>query len=416
MAGPHLGWEARVELVPSPTNPFARLLRVQQTSEPDAIAETLTAALAAIGGHDVVFYLADYEHTVLLPHPDVLPHGVAPGPASIEGTMAGRAFTTGSCQAAEREDGWHVWVPVRERANELGVLAMTLPDWTEQLDQFCLELGYAAAYLLMASANYTDLPHMVRRSRRMDLGAEMQWGLLPPLSFQINGTTLSGLVEPAYEVGGDAFDYAYNAGMLNVALFDAVGHGLHSASLAGLVVGAYRHGRRLGMDLPQLARAIDAAARAFPMHPAFATTVMARLHVASGRLVWMSCGHPQPIIVRHSACLPEQEGIVHGLPPGLGAHGPVVGSEVQLELEPGDGLLFYSDGVTEARDPTGALFGEDRLRDVLAREHRANSHPQEVVRRLVQATLTHTSDQLADDATMLYVRWGGNAAAAAVPR
>jgi serine phosphatase RsbU (regulator of sigma subunit) len=337
----------------------------------------------------------------------MLPHGERPDPAGLDGTMAGRAFTTGECQVAQREEGWHVWIPVRERGTGLGVLAVTLSQWNRRLGRFCVELGYAAAYLLMAAAHYTDRPHVLRRSQRMDLAAEMQWGLLPPLGFEVNGTTLCGLVEPAYEVGGDAFDYAYNAGVLDIALFDAVGHGLQSASLAGLVVGAYRHGRRLGQGLPQLAGAIDAAARTFPMDPAFATVVLARLHVDSGRLSWMSCGHPEPIIVRRNACLPGSDGVVHGLPPGLGAHGPVVGSIVEVDLEPGDGLLFYSDGVTEARDLDGAAFGEERLCDLLSREHQANAHPQEVVRRLIRTTLTHTGNKLSDDATMLYLRWNG---------
>ena len=48
----------------------------------------------------------------------------------------------------------------------------------------------------------------------MTLAAEMQWSLLPPLSFAAGGVTIAGLLEPAYEVGGDCFDYAYNAGRL----------------------------------------------------------------------------------------------------------------------------------------------------------------------------------------------------------
>ena len=60
----------------------------------------------------------------------------------------------------------------------------------------------------------------------MDLAAEMQWSLLPPLSFAAAGMTIAGLLEPAYEVGGDCFDYAFNAGLLDFAVLDSVGHGL----------------------------------------------------------------------------------------------------------------------------------------------------------------------------------------------
>jgi serine phosphatase RsbU (regulator of sigma subunit) len=385
--------------------PIGRLLVAQQTADPDAIVGTLRLATQPLGATDLVLYLIDYEHTTLMPHPDVLPHGERPEVASVDGTMAGRAFQTGTVLAAERPEGeWQVWVPVQERANKLGVLAMSVPDFDEQVEYFCIELGYAAAYLLMASAHYTDLPHLLRRRKDMDLAAEMQWSLLPPLSYAGAGATLAGLLEPAYEVGGDCFDYAANDGILDVAIFDAMGHGLTSAILASLLVGAYRHSRRAGLSLPGVATAVDSAARAFPGPVTFATALLARLNLASGRLSWLTCGHPQPIVVRRGATLAALD-IQPGVPIGLGALGPVVGTLVEVELEPGDGVLLYTDGVTEARDPDGEAFGEHRLRDLLAREHLAGGPPQEVIRRLVRSAVSHSQIRLRDDATMLYIRW-----------
>ena len=195
--------------------PVTRLLLAHQNAEPDAFVETLATAVAGIGGRDVVLFLVDYAHVVLTPHPDVLPHGSEPEAASLDGSMAGRAFTSGTALAAEREDGWHVWVPISEQSNRLGVLAMTLPRWDAETEFLCTELGLAAAPLLLASAQYTDLPHLLRRRKDMDLAAEMQWSLLPPLSFAAAGVTIAGLLEPAYQVGGDCFDYAFNAGRLD---------------------------------------------------------------------------------------------------------------------------------------------------------------------------------------------------------
>jgi serine phosphatase RsbU (regulator of sigma subunit) len=386
---------------------LARLLRAQQDAEPDALAETLTAAVAAIGGHDVVVYLIDYEHAMLVPHPDVLPHGDHPEVATVEGSMAGRAFTSASCQSVERDDGWHVWVPMRERANYLGVVAITLPDWDDDLEQFCLDLGLAAGNLIMASARYTDLSHVLRRRKRMGLAAEMQWSLLPPLSFDIKATALSGLVEPAYEVGGDAFDYAYNRGVLDVALFDTMGHGVGSATLAALAVGAYRQSRRRGKGLADIAHDVDEALRAYPARPVFATALFARLDTRSGSLVWITCGHPQPLFARDGTCLPDDPDVVPGVPAGLGDLAELVGSHNEVALQPGDGVLFFSDGVIEARDAQHEPFGDERLRDQLAREHRADLPAPETVRRLVKASMEHAAHHLHDDATMLYLRWSG---------
>jgi serine phosphatase RsbU (regulator of sigma subunit) len=386
--------------------PIGRLLRASQSADPDNIVATLSLAVAGLGGTDVVLYLVDYAHAMLMPHPDVLPHGEQPRAAAVDGSMAGRAFVSGRPLAAERGDGWHVWVPVTERVNQLGVLSMTLPAWNDDIEAYCTELGYAAAHLVVTSSNYTDLPHLLRRRQDMGLAAEMQWTLLPPVSFATGTTTIAGLLEPAYEVGGDCFDYALNAGVLDLVVFDAVGHSLASAVLGSLLMGAYRHGRRNAKDLPALAIGIDEAVRAAPGQAPFATALLARLDVPSGRLSWMSCGHPQPIIIRRGSTLAEVE-FVPALPLGLGSLASVVGDRVTVDLEPGDGVLLYTDGVVEARSSDGETFGEDRLRDLLGREHLAGGPPQEVVRRLVRSALEHTGTPLRDDATVLYLRWGG---------
>lgn len=385
---------------------MTRLLLAHQTAQPDALVESLAAAVVGIGGQDVALFLIDYAHVALTPHLAVLRTRGEPEVASLDGSMAGRAFTSSTVVAAEHDDGWHVWVPVTEQSNRLGVLAVTLPRWDEELQFLVTELGLAAAPLLLASAQYTDLPHLLRRRQDMDLAAEMQWSLLPPLSFAAAGMTIAGLLEPAYEVGGDCFDYAFNAGILDLVVMDTVGHGLSSAVLASLLVGAYRHGRRAGDDLGELAARIDAAARAFPEQPAFATAILGRLDTSRGTFDWMSCGHPPPIVIRDGAISSEPGGRP-GVPLGIGALGPVVGDMTQVQFQPGDGVLLYTDGVTECRMPDGTLFGEERLRDLFAREHAAGASPHEVVRRLTRTAIEHSRSDLRDDATMVYLRWEG---------
>jgi serine phosphatase RsbU (regulator of sigma subunit) len=395
-----------VTAIDATDRPIGRLLRVSQSADPDALAETLSLAIAGIGGTDLVLYLVDYEHVALMPHPDRLPHGEQPAVATVDGSMAGRVFVTGEPAAVERGGGWQVWVPVTERVNQLGVLSMSLPAWNDEVAAYCTELGTAAAHLVIASAHYTDLPHLLRRRKDMDLAAEMQWSLLPPLAFSSGAMTLAGLLEPAYEVGGDSFDYALNDRVLDLAVFDAVGHGLHSAVLASLLMGAYRHGRRNGQDLRQLVGSIDDAVRRVADPATFATALLARFDVPTGQLSWLSCGHPHPIIVRRGSTLPAVE-VSAALPLGLGYLAPVEAEIVTVDLEPGDGVLLYTDGVVEARSAQGEAFGEAQLRDLLGREHLAGGPPQQTVRRLVRSSLKHAGDRLRDDASMLYLRWDG---------
>ena len=110
----------------------------------------------------------------------------------------------------------------------------------------------------MTKGAYTDSIERVRRVEEMDIAAEMRWALLPPLTMRTSRVSIAGMLEPAYEVAGDTFDYAVNADRAYVAVFDAVGHGLLAARLANLCVGAYRNRRRSGATLEQSAGDLDA--------------------------------------------------------------------------------------------------------------------------------------------------------------
>ena len=77
-------------------------------------------------------------------------------------------------------------------------------------------------------------------------------------------------------------------------------------------------------------------------------------------------------------------------------------------LQPGDWLALYTDGITEARDASGAWFGEERLVDFLTREIAAGQPPPETVRRLTQAVLDHQNGVLQDDASILLACWSGD--------
>jgi serine phosphatase RsbU (regulator of sigma subunit) len=388
--------------------PVGRLLRLAQFADPQQVVETLSMTVAELGGSDVVLFMVDYDHSRLKPHPDVLPHGERAEVASLDGTMAGRAYVSGKPLGVQREDGWHVWVPVVERAQKLGVLAMTLPRWDEAMEAYCVELGIAAAHLVSTASGYTDRLHLLRRRKDMSLAAEMQWGILPPLTFSIEGTTVAGLLEPAYDVGGDCFDYSLNGDVLNFVVFDAMGHGLRSAVLGSLAVSSYRNTRREhpAADVQVLLRAVDAVIADYARGEAFVTALFGQLDITLGRLQWVTAGHPVPLHVRHASTLPPVE-VRPASPLGLNAWLGVDDDfeVIETSLEPGDALLVYTDGVIEARDANGEEFGEGRLRDLLEQESSSGREPGELLRHLVHSVLDHHGSRLRDDASTLYLRW-----------
>ncbi len=385
---------------------LARLLRDAQTSSPEDVVATLLNGAGTVGGRDLVLYLIDYDQQLLQPTPESLPGGEPVLAASVLGTMAGRCFATQTLLDAATPGGLQLWVPVTERAERLGVLTLTVDALDDESREFVEELGMLAALLVMAATPYTDRYHLQRRRRELDLAAEMQWSLLPPLAFRHGGTTVAGLLEPAYEVGGDCFDYALNDDVLSLAVFDAMGHGLPSSVISSLAVGAYRHARRTRVPLVELFPTMDQAVAGL-MGDTFVTALAAELDVRTGLLRWTSAGHPAPVVVRNGTTLndlPQTPGLPLGL--GLGAHGE--GEAVaELSLEPGDRVLLYTDGVVEARSPEGEEFGVERLADLFVRESASGLLASEVLRRMVKAGLDFQGGRLRDDATLLLLEWGG---------
>ena len=357
----------------------------------------LAAACAPVPAWDPVIYLADFAHQVLFP----LAAGVAE--EEVATTMAGRAFAAGQPVSSQRDGSVRVWVPVVEQTTRTGVLAVTVPDASEAVLAQAELLGVFAGLAVAAAARVSDIPHLRRRGRVMSLPAGMQWDLLPPLSARTARALIAGVLEPAYDIAGDAFDYAVNGPDLHFAIIDGMGHGIGSTLLTGLAVGAYRHARRDGAPVADIHAAIDAALAGYYDDLSFATGIVGRLAAGSGRLEWSCAGHPRPLLLRGRNVVAELS-CDPTLPFGLGDGAPEPGIE---QLEPDDVVLLYTDGVVEARTPDGELFGLDRLADLLEREAASGRSAEEVLRRLVLAVLEHQAGGLRDDATLLLVQWTG---------
>ena len=389
---------------------YASALAVLRRGVDADLHRVLLAALESVGGRDPVVYLVDFAHRELLPLP-VSVSGPVPLEEEVTGTLAGRAFITGRAVTSARDDHIRVWVPLLEGTERTGVMAVSVDATTpESLLELEL-LGVFAGMAVSAIAGVSDLPHLRRRGRSMSLAATMQWELMPPLSAGTGRASVAGVLEPAYDVAGDGFDYAINGDELHFALLDGMGHGVASSMLAGLAVGAYRHARREQAPVAQMHLEIEDAVAEQYSGEAFATGIIARLSTVTGVLEWSCAGHPPPLLLRDRkvvmelACEPS-------LPFGLGDRNPTV---AQHTLQPNDTLLMYTDGVVEARTPTGEEFGLERLRDLIEREAASGERAEELLRRVVRAVVDHRVGPLRDDATLLLVQWLGTNNVTVIP-
>ena len=382
-------------------DPLRSLLHASHLLAPDDLASTVAAHARSMGARETVLYLADYEQATLVPLPGA---GVPERQElAIEATMAGRAFRRVEVVTSAAPGGWHRrWLPLLDGVERLGVVELVLPAEPDTDRQEDLRaLISLVAELIVVHGAYGDVFTRARRRKTFSLAAEIQWGLLPPLTFGTERVVITGGLEPAYDIGGDTFDYAVNGDTADLLILDSVGHGLPAAVLAGVAAGAYRHARRTMADLPEIAQQVNDAITGQFGASRFATAVLARLDLDTGRLRWINAGHPAPLILRGSA-------LVH--PPPCPPHRPLGLQETRPDscatrLEPGDRLLLYTDGITEARSPDGEFFGEQRLADFIAAAVAAGDPAPEMVRRLLRRLLAHQADQLQDDATIVVLEW-----------
>jgi serine phosphatase RsbU (regulator of sigma subunit) len=365
--------------------------------------EILAKAAAGFGATDVVVYLVDFGQTLLEPLPDRATHAEIPVTEGMA-TMAGRAFTEQQVVTAERDSGVRVWAPIVEASDHTGVVAFTVPAVDQELLDAAAELGVLAGYLIAAHARYTDLYNLYRRRRSMSLAASMQWDLLPPLVLKGGGVSIAGLVEPAYDVGGDCFDYAVNGPVCDFAIIDAMGHGLGSAMISSLAMGCYRHDRREGQSLVAMHDNLGATIASRYRDDSFATGVLARIELDTGTLTWTNAGHPRPLLIRNHQVVGELVG--ESTPPwGIFPRKPTMATQ---GLEPGDCVMLYTDGVIEARTSSGEFLGVERLIDLTNRRASELLRPESILRQLVADVLDHqATGDLADDATIVMVRWEG---------
>ncbi|MFC9759647.1 PP2C family protein-serine/threonine phosphatase [Streptomyces sp. NPDC056921] len=368
---------------------------------------------AAAGLHDILIYLCDVQQDVLRlfagSGPDTAGR-VETGPPElrVDSTLAGRGFQHGEVllvpRTGQERPGEHQWwVPLLDGTERLGMMRVTAAsdDARTRRDIECL--ASLIALIIVTKSVHSNSHAGLVRTRPMNVAAEMQWHLMPPRAYADDHVVIGAAMEPAYEVAGDAYDYATTDGLVHLAIFDAMGHDTAAGLTANLAVAACRNHRRRGAGLVETGEGIERTLLDQFDH-SYVTAVLATLDTHTGLLTWISHGHHPPVVIRGGrwttllSCSPA-----HPLGTDLGLSATLC----QERLQPGDRVILYTDGIIEARDPAGREFGLDGFLGFLLRHHADNLPVPETLRRLVRSILDRHHGTLSDDATVLLLEWHG---------
>jgi len=232
------------------------------------------------------------------------------------------------------------------------------------------------------------------------IAREVQSRLFPQTHPPMATIEYTGLCDQARKVGGDYFDFLdLGAGRIGLVLADISGKGIYAALLmANLQANLRSQYARAQDDLPGLMRSVNRLFHQSTSAGLYATMFFADYSDATRRLRYVNCGHNPPLIVR-----PDGKHLrLESTATVIGLIEPWDCEVGEAELRPGDLLVIYSDGATEAESDAGEFFGEERL--VQATRAHAHLPVVEAARAMAQAVHAFSESTQEDDLTLLVAR------------
>jgi serine phosphatase RsbU (regulator of sigma subunit)/CHASE3 domain sensor protein len=289
------------------------------------------------------------------------------------------------------------------RAIERGDFNQTLDVRSgDEIEELAVRFGEMQAGL-------KRLQQLVAQDRELEIAANIQQNLLQRSLPPTPGARIVPIQRQANLVGGDWYDVDASAGSVSVVVGDASGKGIGAALIATVTLSVLRAERRLGATPKRMIEQANEALREATDSDSFTTCVYATVDLSSGEVRWLNMGHPSPFLLQGASRGdggsrgyyvegPRNRALGWFDDPGL--------SEAVARLEPGDRLVFYTDGFLEAKSTEGEIFGERRLGHELLRGAPLGSEEmgEEVVRRVER----WAAGKLDDDLTMLILEFVGS--------
>jgi AcrR family transcriptional regulator len=370
-------------------------IQVLDSVPPHLVAEQLVAEGQRTAGVPVALYLIDIDGSRL-----VRVAGSREFPAHFDQVLAlgseipPDGIAVLETRLAEQFPGSAPY-PMMVRGRAIGVLVAV-----RQPGASLRELARQGAAAITLTSAYTDVFEGGRRTRQPSPAAELQLGLLPPRIMNVTGAELAGSLVPAYESGGDWFDFADNHDGAWLAIADPKGSGAVTTALGALALSALRSARRSDATLEQAALCMDQIVRDVGGPEFTINALIARWSAPTSRLAWIDCDGPPLLIASADGATEQLESQTQG-PLGAPEHAAERQSH-ERRLHPGQRLILCSDGasITPARNDSTAPATDIRQAIVATRHASAAA----TVRHILDVIATASPDGPEDDAAVITLR------------
>jgi sigma-B regulation protein RsbU (phosphoserine phosphatase) len=259
-----------------------------------------------------------------------------------------------------------------------------------------------AASAIESARLYREAAEKGRLDHELRLAAEIQRALLPVADQSGQHFDVAAASIPCRSIGGDFYDYFdLPDSCFGFAVGDVAGKGPPAALLTALIQGVFSAQVATAASPAQLMSSVNASLIRRSIQNRFATIVYGAL-APDGRLVYSNAGHNPPVLLRKNRVERlEIGGLILGLFPQAAY------DEETLQLEPGDTLVIFSDGVTEAMNAASEEFGEARLLECLREHH--DREPAELLRQILLAVRQFAASAVQnDDVTALVLKYRRN--------
>ena len=365
---------------------------------PGALRNNKIAAMATVGFE----HIAEGRDPMLRSGKGIVGHVIRTGEMVLAPDVSGDPrYIEGRIQTRSE-----IAVPIVSNGEVIGALNLE----SDQYDAFSAAdvelveaLAVAAAICIEKARLYQQVVEKRLMERQLEIAREVQAGLLPAGAPALDGYDIAGLNLPAWDIGGDYFDYfPLEDGRLGLVIADVSGKGVPAALLMATFRAALHSEVRKGQPVPVVIEEVHRTLVGSMDTSHFVTAVYGILDPQSSTFTYVNCGHNPPLILRAGG---ELEYLRTGRR-AVGMFGSQPTPACVVTVDPGDTLVLYTDGVVEISDAGQTEFGVAGLARVIADS--AEQPADMIIGSLVDATREHAgNDHYSDDFTVVIVKCTG---------